>query len=200
MIGIVLAESAERGKLTRESKERIELGADLLRKRGVNKLILSGGVRKRKGFEEFIGNYHSFAEIMKEYAMKIGVTEDRIILEDLSEDTIGQLIFVKEGILKPRKIKTVTIISHDYHIPRIREFSRKIFDESYNLYFSPVITENKTEHKIGRLDIFNQTFKGVDFSDREEVLNALLTKHQFYSQHPGFYRKELKKMISVNSK
>ena len=205
VFGIVLGEKVFVGKLSNTSKKRLDLGIKLLKGKFVEKLILSGGVRERKGYEKLIGNYFSFAEIMKKYVIEKGVQDSQIILEDLSEDTVGQLIFLKEGILKPMKINQGIIITSDYHLIRIRKEVKKIFEKDYSFSYKLVksnifskISEKKKEEK--RIAVFYRDFGGVNFSNVSEVFGILFNKHPFYNQNPNFYKRELSNMIIKNSK
>ena len=197
--GIVLVEEAINGILSDISKQRIDTGINLIKKNIVDFLILSGGVRKRKGHKYFIGNYFSLAEIMKKYAISKGLKKSKIILEDLSEDTVGQLIFIKQGVLDPRGIKNAIIISHDYHIQKIIIEKDFIFDKNYSISFLQIPTTIK-KNNLKSIQMFHKTFNNIDFGDDLKVLNALLKNHNMYNQDPKFYIQEFKKMKEKNSK
>lgn len=197
-LGIVLAESAENGILTNETRERINVGIKFLENHFCDQIILSGGIKKRQDHRNIIGNYPSLAYIMEGYCLEKGVLKEKIILEDLSEDTVGQLIFLKQGILIPRGIKGGVMITHDWHLPRVMEES-KIILGGYNFnYFG--ITSNKEIPTETSLKKFYKIFQKIDFSNNPQVLDTLLGKHHFYNHSPKFYRAELKKMIEKNSK
>lgn len=196
-VGIVFAAEIYKGISCKDNKERMNAGIDLLEKNVVNKLILSGGVRKRPGYKKWIGNYESAAKIMEEYVVNKEVNKEKLILEDLSEDTLGEFIFLKYGILEQKKINSGIIISHDYHAPRIFEMAEKVFGKKYNFaYF--LIPGDKNKRKS--IEPFRKTFEEVNFKSKKEVLDILFLKHPFYNHAPDFYRKELNKMIEKNSK
>jgi len=203
MPGIVLGEDVRVGILSENSKKRLDLGIKLLKKGSINCLILSGGVRKRPGYKKFIGKNYSLAEIMKNYALKKNVESNKIILEDLSEETVGQLIFLKQGILDPRNINEAKIITSQYHKFRVKKEIEAIFGKRYKFSYS--VTENNISQEIESaqlrsLNLFFKTFKDVNFSKDYEVLKVLLNKHPIYNHDSKFYLKELNKMITFNQK
>ncbi len=197
--GIVLSNEAQAGFLSQYSKERIEAGSKLLNTRLVDSLILSGGIRRRKGFREKIGDNKSFAKIMEDYALRLGVEKRQMRLEDLSEDTVGQLIFLKQ--IYGKNINGAIIITHDWHAQRTMIETQEIFGKDYHFsYFilpSKILKESIEANK-NSLDAFYKTFNGVDFSNKALVLDTLLLKHPLYNHDQKFYREELKKMIPPN--
>lgn len=165
---------------------------------------MSGGVRKRPGFEKFIGKEKSLAEIMRKVAIEKGISESKIILEDLCEDTVGELIFLKWGVLLPRKIKNIVIITHDYHFEKVEKECKIIFGDEFDIEYISIQSEDKKrqewyEKERESFKLFEETFEGIDFFDSENVLNRLLEKHIFYNHSPNFYREELNKMILKNT-
>jgi len=203
MPGIVLAEEVKNGELSETSKQRLDLGIKLIKGNEIDFLILSGGVRKRNEYKKFIGNNNSLAEIMKNYVILRGVKNSEIILEDLSEETVGQLIFLKQGILDPRNIKVGKIITSAYHAFRVGKEVESIFGNNYHFLYSLIDGFNSKEvdsAQLTGLNKFFETFEGVDFSKDEVVLDTLLNKHAIYTPSSSFYRTELKKMQELNKK
>ena len=201
--GIVLVEEILNGELSTNSKNRLNMGIKILKKGVVDKLILSGGVRKRPGYQKFIGSSESAAEIMKIYVLERGVRKNQIILEDLCEDTAGQLIFLKQGILDPRKIRKAVIITNDYHAPKVKKEIDHIFGSKYS--FSHLSVKSKLSLRIKKkfaeknsLKEFYRTFNGINFLSDGSVLKSLLDNHPFYNHNKKFYKKELDKMILKN--
>jgi len=192
--GIVLADETFKGKLKEACRLRVDAGINLLEKSLIDVLILSGGVRKRPGYKKFIGNYESTAKIMEEYALNKNVSKEKIILENLSEDTVGQFIFLRYGIFEQKKINSGIIITHENHSPKIFEITKKVLGKNYNFDYFLISSKNKKEN----IKSFKKTFKGVNFNSKEEVLETLFTKHPFYNHSPIFYRQELNKMITKN--
>ncbi len=90
-------------------KERLNKGAELYQKGWVNYLILSGGKGTLKRKSEAIA--------MKEYLLKQGIPEERLILEDQSTNTKENLQNVKK-LLEQYQFGEVYLVTHDYHMYR----------------------------------------------------------------------------------
>jgi uncharacterized SAM-binding protein YcdF (DUF218 family) len=60
------------------------------------------------------------AERMKEYLKEKGVEEDDILIENKSKDTFWNLTYSKAVIDRMEDIEQITVISSDYHIPRVK--------------------------------------------------------------------------------
>jgi uncharacterized SAM-binding protein YcdF (DUF218 family) len=90
-------------------KERLNKGAELYQKGWVKYLILSGGKGTLKRKSEAIA--------MKEYLIKQGIPEDRLILEDQSTNTKENLQYVKK-LLEKYQFGEVYLVTHDYHMYR----------------------------------------------------------------------------------
>lgn len=57
---------------------------------------------------------------MKEYLKEKGVEEDDILIENKSKDTFWNLTYSKAVIDRMEDIEQITVISSDYHIPRVK--------------------------------------------------------------------------------
>jgi hypothetical protein len=181
-------------KLTDQTRDRTDHGIYLLNKGGVNKIIMSGGCEHLYGF--------SIAGLMKEYAISKKVAKEDILEEDLSRETVGQLIFSKQGILKHRGIEEIVIISSDYHIPRVREEAMFVFGPGYKLIFHGIPCDEKDkrseEQERGSLEAFRKTFEGISAGDDTSILNRLLEKHPFYIKEAKDFRERLKNIVGQN--
>ncbi|HJF33340.1 MAG TPA: YdcF family protein [Sporosarcina psychrophila] len=84
------------------------------------KMILSGG----QGPDEHI----SEAEAMRQFLTENGVASERLILETASTSTYENILFSKK--LMPTEIRSVTIITSDYHLARARKIAASLNLES----------------------------------------------------------------------
>jgi uncharacterized SAM-binding protein YcdF (DUF218 family) len=186
-------------KLTETGRERIDLGIDLIKKGFADKLIVSGG---HEDFGECYGI--SVARVLKNYSIKKGVPEQDIIEEDISWETAGELIFIKQGIIDPRKWKNILIITHDWHMNRTEKESRFIFGEDYNLYFKSVKSPNpplrSREQEEKSYQTFLETFDGIKPGEDKRILERLVTKHRFYSQRKEYTLTKLKTLINQKTR
>jgi uncharacterized SAM-binding protein YcdF (DUF218 family) len=172
-LGIVLChEVNSKGQLSSETKARINKGISLYNQNKVDRLIFSGG--------KIEGHSFSVAEKMGEYAFpKIGENYD---LEEISLDTVGQLIFVKEGILEPKNIKDIYIITNHWHLPKTELMTRYLFNKEYNIRFISV--ENgkypeKRKEDFKKIPQFLKTFEKWE-KQKGTLVDYLLDCHPWY--------------------
>lgn len=99
---------------------RMDAALDYANKYPHVKLVLSGG----QGPDEMMTE----AEAMRRYLVKNGVDETRLILEEESTSTYENLMYSKK--LMPDSVKSVTIITSDYHLARAKLLAEKIGFES----------------------------------------------------------------------
>ena len=143
---IILGARVKKEKPSNSLMERIKAAIEYLKKNPKVKVIATGGQGKNENVAE------GFA--IKRELLKNGISEDRIILEDKSKNTVENFRFSLEKIKniedgkkdvsnneKNRKIK-VLITTNDYHIFRSKNIARKVgFDnENYEIYGLPAKT------------------------------------------------------------
>jgi vancomycin permeability regulator SanA len=190
-VALILAHKLDKNQnLTKEGKQRVDLGIKNYFSGRVKKLIMSGG---HESFGEKYGI--SLAEAMKKYALKKGVPEIDIFKEELSLETVGQLIFSKIRIIDLKQFKNILIISNDYHIERIKAISRVVFNNNYLVDFEGVETSLTQEKKQEIYDrerksegVFKKTFDKVTLGNNEELLKILLERHLSYNKTPQYFK------------
>ncbi len=173
-LGIVLCHEAdEKGILSSQTKERVDVAIKLYDEGIVSELIMSGGY--------ILGYDFSVAEKMRDYASH--KTSAKISLEELSLDTVGQLVFLKEGIIDPRKIKKFRLVVHSRYQPKTEFMAYSIFDESYEISFStiqiPCDAKERREDFL-KLPIFLNGFC-KDKPENYSLTEHLVKSHPWYS-------------------
>ena len=143
---IILGARVKGEKPTKSLMERIKAATEYLKKNPEVKVIATGGQGKNEGIAE--------GEAIKRELLKNGISEDRIILEDKSKNTVENFKFSLEkikniennknnlnGNLKNQKIK-ILIVTNDYHIFRSKNIARKVgfTNENYEIYGLPAKT------------------------------------------------------------
>ena len=143
---IILGARVKGEKPAKSLMERIKAATKYLKKNPEVKVIATGGKGKNEGIAEGVA--------IKRELLKNGFSEDRIILEDKSKNTVENFRFSLEKIRNSengknknsenngnRKIK-VLIVTNDYHIFRSKNIARKVgFDnENYEIYGLPAKT------------------------------------------------------------
>jgi vancomycin permeability regulator SanA len=176
--------------LSEMSKQRVEEGINLLKSKKVNFLVMSGGR------EDLYGGLR-LSDIMKKYSIEKGVFESQIIEEPLSKDTIGQLIFVKQAVVVPRRFKRLIIITHDFHLKRVKQQANFVFGRGYNIdYLSIPDNLDCAIKEEESLIEFKKTFEGISPEDDNLILSRLLERHKYYNKDPYFFINGLKRMIA----
>lgn len=107
-------------------ERRVSAGARLYHQGNVKRLFLTGG----KGD----GHQRSEAEVMREYALELGVPADRIIVEGESRSTWENLLFTRP---LTNGCNSIVAISDSYHLARI---SLQAQIQGWKLYTYPAET------------------------------------------------------------
>lgn len=165
------------GNLNVESVARIKLASELFFDRPSTTLITCGW-NYRKDSKLFIG------EVMKDYAVKLGVPSEKIIAELNSRDTVGDAFFTKFNIVKNRGWKNLLVVTSDYHVNRTSTIFNFIYGAEYTIKVigapgfdshDKQLSENKS------LEAFHQTFQNVTAGDDVKIYERLSTQHPFYN-------------------
>lgn len=116
---------------------RIDAALDYANQYPHVKLILSGG----QGPDEMMTE----AEAMRRYLVENGIEEERLILEEDSTSTYENLVYSKQLMLEA--VKSVTIITSDYHLARARLLAAKVGFESTDAVAAntPKVVKTKLE-------------------------------------------------------
>ena len=143
---IILGARVKGEKPAKSLMERIKAATEYLKENPEVKVIATGGKGANEGIAEGVA--------IKRELLKNGISEDRIILEDKSKNTVENFRFSLKKIRNSengknknsenngnRKIK-VLIVTNDYHIFRSKNIARKVgFDnKDYEIYGFPAKT------------------------------------------------------------
>ena len=135
---IILGARVKGEKPTKSLMERIKAATEYLKKNPEVKVIATGGQGKNENVAEGLA--------IKRELLKNGISENRIILEDKSKNTVENFKFSLEKIEnieknKNQKVK-ILIVTNDYHIFRSKNIARKVGfnNENYEIYGLPAKT------------------------------------------------------------
>jgi uncharacterized SAM-binding protein YcdF (DUF218 family) len=177
-------------KLNKESKKRIEKGVKLFRKGMSSYIIMNGGPGLfTDGTYVPRGTHPVQCEVMKEYALSLGIQNDRILIQDYSSDTVGEAYFVKKMILETRKMRNIVIVTSVYHMKRARIIYEQILGADYFIEFVGVKTEldsdpNVLEKEKRSLSLFLRQFGELEPGDSERIEQTLYNCHSLYMEIP----------------
>ena len=115
--------------LSGEETERVEYGVKLFKEGWArkDKLILSGGPVVWK---------YTYASLMEEYAVHLGVPKKAILLEDKSTSTEENARFTKE-ILKKYGYTSLILVTSPYHSKRAFKIFKKIMGKEIKVISAP---------------------------------------------------------------
>jgi uncharacterized SAM-binding protein YcdF (DUF218 family) len=120
------------GNLSDMALERCNKALEVFQEHKDSWFITTGGTG-----EAFNVNPRSHAYFLKQYLVKNGVPEGRFLPFAESQNTI-QDAKLSKTILKSRPVVSITVVSSDFHIDRVRYLFEKIYHgEVSNLSFVP---------------------------------------------------------------
>lgn len=125
-VGIVLGNKVELdGQPSRRLQSRLDRAVELYTDRYFNYIIVSGGLGK-EGFDE--------SKIMKEYLVKAGIPENRVI-EDNSGNNTNMTAQNSKSIMNIMNLSSAVIITQYYHISRTKLVMKKAgIDKVYSAH------------------------------------------------------------------
>lgn len=100
--------------------ERTEYGVKLFKEGYAEHLIFSGGI---------VYNNVTMAELMEKHAIELGVSEDKILVENKADSTYENALFSKE-ILEKNNFKSAIVVSSNYHMRRTKMLFNRAFKKS----------------------------------------------------------------------
>lgn len=96
-------------------KTRVNEGIRLWKEGKVNTLILSGGA---------VQNEHVEAEVMKRYALELGVPEEVIFEEPKAVSTYHNMLYAKE-IMDAEGFSSCAVVTNGWHLRKANHYARK---------------------------------------------------------------------------
>ncbi|MFC3884791.1 YdcF family protein [Bacillus songklensis] len=107
---VIIVLSGDRGA-------RIEQGVELYHQGYGKYIMISGGT---------VYDDVTIAQLMKDHAMKLGVPERAIVMEDKADSTYENAVFSRELVQK-LKFRSAIVVSSNYHMRRVK----MLFDREY---------------------------------------------------------------------
>lgn len=135
------------------------------------------------------------AESMRRYLVEIGVSPYEIFKEELSLDTVGQMVIPKWSVVNPNKLYVIKYVTSDYHVERAREAAEFLYGRDYLVEVvgvpTPKINSSELlEAEKRRIKSFREFWSGVKSGDDEAICERFFSRHNLYNgNYPG--QKEL---------
>lgn len=174
---IVLANEMDKdGKLNPDSLSRINQSVKSYFLNPSSYLITCGW-NYRNDTSLCIGN------VMKDYAIKLGIPENKIITELNSRDTVGDAFFTKQNIVIGRNWKNLLVVTSEYHVKRTSLIFKFIYGPNYGIKVigSHSEKDNNISSEMKSLEAFNKTFRNIKSGDDSNIYKRMSNKHPFYN-------------------
>jgi len=163
---------------TEQGKKRVNVAIQEYLNGNTNYLIMSGGFsQKEKPITQ--------AEAMKVYAISQGIKKEEIILEEESLETVAQAAFTKKRIIVPNNWKNITVVSSNYHLPRVKGIFDFVYGDNFKINYFEADSELDNDiptltNEVKSLMTFISTFRGIERGDTENILTRLYESHPIY--------------------
>ncbi len=132
---VVLGASQWNEKPSPVFKARLDHALDLYQNHYSSKIILTGGIGKREKISE--------SKVGRNYLMQKGIDDQNIFIEEIGHTSWQSLNQVAQ-ILKNQNLNSVILVSHGFHIMRLKKMSK---DLKIQAYASPVQRSSTIKNK-----------------------------------------------------
>lgn len=165
-------------QLSQESKECTAEAVKLYKCALAEHVTLSGGYVDRKEC--------SHAQMMRLYAADLGASFSHMLLEDTSLDTIGQVVFSKLHPAQLHNWEKIFVVSHLYHLPRVRAIFDFVYGTNFHLEYIPMydstvpVTKKMEEKEQQSMQLFAGLVKDIARANDKDLLSCLFERHEKY--------------------
>lgn len=174
-------------ELTGEGKKRIDKAVEIAEKHNFDYVIMNSGACV---LTDSVGTRRitnpKICEVMRDYALDLGFPEHRILIEPYSWDTTGEAYFIKEMVMDRHDIKSIVVVTSDYHLNRSMIIFRKTLGPGYIVEGVGVGTglendPNLVAHEKDSLEKFLNQFGSMHPGHSKIVEEGLYESHPIYS-------------------
>ncbi|MCH7567788.1 MAG: YdcF family protein [Nanoarchaeota archaeon] len=166
------------GSLTQQTEDRVKKSIDLYFEGLAETLTMSGGYADKEA-------PFTHAEAMKRFALQRNIHEGDIHLESTSLDTVGQAVFSKRNVVIPQKWDRLVVVSHDYHLERVKKIFDFVYGKDFDINYVGVFSIFSTDSQVlqkerANWELTRETFEGVTPGNDDDILDVLVEKHPLY--------------------
>lgn len=129
VIVLLGASNDQEGNLSDIAKERALKARDLFLKEKDVVILITGGFGSH-----FNTTTHSHASYLKQYLLQQGIPETYFLGFALSGHTVEDAVMAKK-IIDTHLIRSIVVVTSDFHTMRVRIVFTKVFDKSYTISF-----------------------------------------------------------------
>ena len=168
------------GTIQESNKERLKKAADLLQEGRVGAIITCGS----HGYKHLKEIKQTQAEAYASYLESLGVSRQFIFLENTSQETLGNVLFVKMNILLVKGWRKVLVIPTYLHsTERIEYILRKILGEGYIWHVLRVgqsLDSENAERERKSLNLTQEINDQFVDGDHDAIYRGLMETHPAY--------------------
>jgi|Deesub1362A_J573_1020465.scaffolds.fasta_scaffold10065_1 uncharacterized SAM-binding protein YcdF (DUF218 family) len=175
---IVLGNRLRSIQIHPELKGRVEVGIGIFKDKFAEYLILSGGKTNPS-------IPLSESEVMRDYAIMLGVSSEVIIIEQNSMDTIGNAYFTRK-IIDELGCSDIYVVTSCYHVNRAKFIFEMCYGKDYNMFFSYCFSFHDPEAEKKEIDsirLAEEFFKDIMPGDLNEIEKKLFSIHTLYKNN-----------------
>jgi hypothetical protein len=168
------------GNLIPDATNSVHIAKDTLGDSQDTCIIMTGYVSYKATFKPSI----SEAQAMKDYAVSLGIPENKIFVETESKDTLGNFFFTQKNLLIPLGITEITIVrGPNQSDERINYLARKVLgpEYSYELVVPNIVRPEEQEREQTSIGVAKSWLDSVDDGDMETIYQILRSKHPGYN-------------------
>lgn len=122
------------------AKYRVPVAVDAYRSGRAGKIMLCGGVLR-----DFPAGRCTEAEYMRQAVLELGVSEENIIVEDSSKNTVENILFALIALqrnLGLNEVRSVLLVTTAYHMRRSLAIARYLFPDHISIMPCPANDNN----------------------------------------------------------
>ncbi len=164
-------------KLNEESRERLDLAAQIFKAYEARKLVTLG-------WAYHAGTPVSLAQAMASYAQTHHqIAQQDIHIEARPKDTVGEAIYLATDCLPRYHWKYIAIVTGDWHLPRARHVFAHIFGSHCQISWFTIASADsyhRVEHSNRSQELFDAMVKNIPAGDVENLYSVIRKEHPLY--------------------
>lgn len=168
------------GSLNPDAKNSVRLALDSFSENPESCLIMTGSVSYKATFRPSI----SEAQAMKDYAVSLGIPQDKIFVETESKDTLGNFYFTKLNLLVPLGLSNIIIIrGPNQSDERIEYLAKKVLGDEYTFRIVRPDIERPSEQSREKesLSLAKQWLDPIENGNMSSIYKLMRERHPGYN-------------------
>lgn len=160
------------------AKYRVPVAVNAYKKGRANKIMLCGGVLR-----DFSGEKCSEAEHMRKAVLELGVPEENVILENLSQNTVENILFALVELQRAfwlNRVRRVLLVTTAYHMRRSLAIARHLFPAHIAIIPCPADDSNTRRNNWMNTPVGIERAKGEAMNIVRSVINGVIPDFEIY--------------------